>query len=86
MPPLWVTSPDLPRPRDAQTTTCSSPAATVASKPQDTRALLDRVALGEQGPGQGEVGLLRAAYASDNKAEVDRYLDALATSAAWRSA
>jgi alkanesulfonate monooxygenase SsuD/methylene tetrahydromethanopterin reductase-like flavin-dependent oxidoreductase (luciferase family) len=45
-------------------------------KLQQTRALIDRTAAAEgKDAGKVKVGLLRAAYASNDKAEVDRYLD-----------
>jgi alkanesulfonate monooxygenase SsuD/methylene tetrahydromethanopterin reductase-like flavin-dependent oxidoreductase (luciferase family) len=45
-------------------------------KLRDTRGLIDKVAVAEgKDPAKIKVGLLRAAFASDNKADVEKYLD-----------
>ena len=79
MPPLWVTSVDptfLARAMREDHHVFVSGGDGGIEKLQDTRALIDKVALGvDKDPAKVKVGLLRAAYASDNKADVDRYLD-----------
>lgn len=79
MPPLWVTSVDptfLARAVRGDHHVFVSGGDGGVEKLQATRALIDKVALGEgKNPAEVPVGVLRAAYASENKAEVDRYLD-----------
>jgi len=78
-PPLWVTSVD---PTFVARAVRSGHHVFVSGgdggleKLRQTRSLIDKVAMAEgKDPAQVKVGLLRAAYASDDKAEVDRYLD-----------
>jgi alkanesulfonate monooxygenase SsuD/methylene tetrahydromethanopterin reductase-like flavin-dependent oxidoreductase (luciferase family) len=79
MPPLWITSADpafIARAVRSDHHVFVSGGDGGVEKLHQTRALIDKVALGEgKDPAQVRVGLLRAAYASDNKSEVDRYLD-----------
>ena len=79
MPPLWVTSIDptfIARAVRSDHHVFVSGGDGGLEKLQATRALIDKVALAEgKDPAKVRVGLLRAAYASDNKAEVERYLD-----------
>lgn len=79
MPPLWVTSIDptfVARAVRADHHVFVSGGDGGLEKLQSTRNLIDKVALAEgKDPAKVQVGLLRAAYASDNKAEVDAYLD-----------
>ncbi|MDB5861148.1 MAG: luciferase-like monooxygenase [Ramlibacter sp.] len=79
MPPLWVTSVDptfIARAVREDHHVFVSGGDGGLEKIQSTRALIDKVALGEgKDPAKVQVGLLRAAYASENKADVDRYLD-----------
>jgi alkanesulfonate monooxygenase SsuD/methylene tetrahydromethanopterin reductase-like flavin-dependent oxidoreductase (luciferase family) len=79
MPPLWVTSVDptfIARAVREDHHVFVSGGDGGLEKLRDTRALIDRVTVGEgKDPSKVKVGLLRAAYASDNKADVDRYLD-----------
>jgi len=79
MPPLWITSVDptfIARAVRSDHHVFVSGGDGGLEKLQSTRALIDKVALAEgKDPAKVEVGLLRAAYASDNKAEVDHYLD-----------
>ena len=79
MPPMWITSVD---PTFVARAVRSGHHVFVSGgdggleKLQQTRKLIDKVAIAEgKDPAKVPVGLLRAAYASDNKAEVDRYLD-----------
>jgi alkanesulfonate monooxygenase SsuD/methylene tetrahydromethanopterin reductase-like flavin-dependent oxidoreductase (luciferase family) len=79
MPPLWITSMDptfIARAVRSDYHVFVSGGDGGLETLQQKRALIDKVALGEgKDPAKVKVGLLRAAYASDNKAEVDRYLD-----------
>lgn len=79
MPPLWVTSIDptfIARAVRSDHHVFVSGGDGGLEKIRATRALIDKVALAEgKDPAKVRVGLLRAAYASDNKAEVERYLD-----------
>ena len=79
MPPLWVTSVDpvfLTRAVRADHHVFVSGGDGGLEKLQSTRNLIDKVALAEgKDPAGVPVGLLRAAYASNDKAEVDAYLD-----------
>lgn len=79
MPPVWVTSMDttlMARAIRGGHHVFVSGGDGGLEKLRDTRALIDRVAVSEGcDPAQVKVGLLRAAYASDDASEVDRYLD-----------
>ncbi len=79
MPPLWVTSIDpemMARAIRAGHHVFVSGGDGGLDKLRETRALIDRVAVSEGcDPAQVKVGLLRAAYASDNSSEVAHYLD-----------
>ncbi len=79
MPPLWVTSMDpqlMARAVRAGHHVFVSGGDGGVEKLRGTRALIDRVALTEgRDPAQVKVGLLRAAYASESKAEVAHYLE-----------
>jgi len=79
MPPMWITSVDptfVARAVRSDHHVFVSGGDGGLEKLQQTRSLIDKIAIAEgKDPAQVQVGLLRAAYASDNKAEVDRYLD-----------
>jgi alkanesulfonate monooxygenase SsuD/methylene tetrahydromethanopterin reductase-like flavin-dependent oxidoreductase (luciferase family) len=79
MPPMWITSVDptfVTRAVRGGHHVFVSGGDGGVEKLRQTRKLIDRVALAEgKDPAQVKVGVLRAAYASDNKAEVERYLD-----------
>lgn len=79
MPPLWVTSIDptfVARAVRADHHVFVSGGDGGLELIQQRRDLIDKVALAEgKDPAQVPVGLLRAAYASNDKAEVDAYLD-----------
>lgn len=79
MPPLWITSVD---PAFVARAVRSGHHVFVSGgdgglqKLRSTRALIDKVSRAEgKDPARVKVGLLRNAYASNDKAEVDRYLD-----------
>jgi alkanesulfonate monooxygenase SsuD/methylene tetrahydromethanopterin reductase-like flavin-dependent oxidoreductase (luciferase family) len=79
MPPMWITSVD---PTFVARAVRSGHHVFVSGgdggleKLRQTRLLIDKVSHAEgKDPAKVKVGLLRAAYASDNKAEVERYLD-----------
>ncbi len=79
MPPLWVTSVDptfIARAVREDHHVFVSGGDGGLEKIQQTRNLIDKVTLAQgRDPAGVQVGLLRAAYASNNKAEVDAYLD-----------
>ncbi len=79
MPPLWVTSMDpqlMARAVRSGHHVFVSGGDGGVEKLQATRAVIDRVAHSEgRDPAQVKVGLLRAAYASESKAEVAHYLE-----------
>lgn len=79
MPPLWVTSIDptfVARAIRADHHVFVSGGDGGVELIQQRRDLIDKVARAEgKDPAQVPVGLLRAAYASNDKAEVDAYLD-----------
>ncbi|MFM9924494.1 LLM class flavin-dependent oxidoreductase [Variovorax sp. H27-G14] len=79
MPPMWITSIDptfVTRAVRGGHHVFVSGGDGGVEKLRQTRNLIDKVALAEgKDPAQIKVGVLRAAYASDNKAEVERYLD-----------
>jgi alkanesulfonate monooxygenase SsuD/methylene tetrahydromethanopterin reductase-like flavin-dependent oxidoreductase (luciferase family) len=79
MPPLWVTSIDptfVARAIQADHHVFVSGGDGGLELIQQRRDLIDKVARAEgKDPAQVPVGLLRAAYASNDKAEVDAYLD-----------
>jgi alkanesulfonate monooxygenase SsuD/methylene tetrahydromethanopterin reductase-like flavin-dependent oxidoreductase (luciferase family) len=79
MPPLWVTSVDptfVARAVRADHHVFVSGGDGGIELIQQRRDLIDKVARAEgKDPAQVPVGLLRAAYASNDKAEVDAYLD-----------
>src|SRR5436305_6386109 len=79
MPPLWITSVDptfVARAVRSGHHVFVSGGVGGLEKLQQTRELIDHVSIAEgKDPAQVRVGLLRAAYASDNTPEVDSYLD-----------
>lgn len=79
MPPLWITSVDptfIARAVRADHHVFVSGGDGGVEKLLSTRRLIDKVALAEgKDPVKVPVGVLRAAFASDNKADVERYLD-----------
>jgi alkanesulfonate monooxygenase SsuD/methylene tetrahydromethanopterin reductase-like flavin-dependent oxidoreductase (luciferase family) len=79
MPPLWITSVDptfIARAVRSGHHVFVSGGDGGVEKLQSTRRLIDKVTLAEgKDPAQVKVGVLRAAFASENKAEVERYLD-----------
>lgn len=79
MPPLWITSVDptfLARAVRGGHHVFVSGGDGGLEKLQQTRGLIDRISRTEgKDPAKVPVGLLRAAFASDNPAEVDHYLD-----------
>jgi len=79
MPPMWITSVDptfVARAVRGDHHLFVSGGDGGLEKLQSTRSLIDKVAKAEgKDPARVQVSLLRAAYASDNKAEVDAYLD-----------
>lgn len=79
MPPTWITSVDpafVARAVRGGHHVFVSGGDGGLEKLHATRSLIDKVARAEgKNPAQVPVGLLRAAYASDNQAEVDAYLE-----------
>jgi alkanesulfonate monooxygenase SsuD/methylene tetrahydromethanopterin reductase-like flavin-dependent oxidoreductase (luciferase family) len=79
MPPMWITSVDptfVARAVRSGHHVFVSGGDGGVEKLQQTRALIDKVATAEgKDPAKVQVGLLRAAYASDNQDEVEKYLD-----------
>lgn len=79
MPPMWITSVDptfVARAVRSGHHVFVSGGDGGVQKLQQTRTLIDKVSAAEgKDAAQVKVGLLRAAFASDNKADVDRYLD-----------
>lgn len=79
MPPMWITSVDptfVARAVRGGHHVFVSGGDGGVEKLQSTRSLIDKVATAEgKDPAKVKVGLLRAAFASDNKADVERYLD-----------
>ncbi|HEY2256804.1 MAG TPA: LLM class flavin-dependent oxidoreductase [Variovorax sp.] len=79
MPPLWITSVDptfIARAVRSNHHVFVSGGDGGVEKLRQTRALIDKVSRAEgKDPAQVRVGVLRAAFASDNKADVERYLD-----------
>ena len=78
-PPMWITSVDpafIARAVRGNHHVFVSGGDGGLEKLQGTRALIDKVATAEgKDPAKVRVGLLRAAFASDNKSDVERYLD-----------
>jgi alkanesulfonate monooxygenase SsuD/methylene tetrahydromethanopterin reductase-like flavin-dependent oxidoreductase (luciferase family) len=79
MPPLWITSVDptfVARAVRSNHHLFVSGGDGGVEKLRQTRSLIDKVSRAEgKDPAQVKVGVLRAAFASDNKADVERYLD-----------
>jgi len=79
MPPMWITSVDptfVARAVRGDHHLFVSGGDGGLERLQATRVLIDKVAREEgKDPAKVQVGLLRAAFASDNQAEVERYLD-----------
>jgi len=79
MPPMWITSVDpafVARAVKSGHHLFVSGGDGGLEKLASTRALIDKVATAEgKDPAKVPVGLLRAAYASNNKDEVEKYLD-----------
>jgi len=79
MPPMWITSVDpafIARAVRGDHHVFVSGGDGGIEKLQQTRQLIDQVSLAQgKNPAGVKVGLLRAAFASNNPADVDRYLD-----------